>query len=90
MSDFNIHEFRQRKKRERLLQEARAKGARDAAAKFGAEVMPAPAHGVEKVVYPAVDRPQQDPNMPDWLFAIFGEGKEAPDNVSGYGTETIG
>lgn len=91
MSDFNIHEFRQRKKRERLALEASyKKGARDAAAKFGAEAMPSPAHGVEKAVYPAVDRPQQDPNMPDWLFDIFADGKEAPDNVSGYGTETIG
>lgn len=72
------------------LRAAYARGARDAAAKLGTEVMPAPAHGVDKAYYPAVNRPQQDPDMPDWLFNIFGEGKEAPGNVSGYGTETIG
>ena len=92
MSVFNIHEFRQRKKRERLALEASYnKGTRDATAKLGMEQFPSPTHGVQKAYYPAAQRPQQDPSMPDWLFDLFGKDKEAPGGAGGqYGTETIG
>lgn len=84
MSVFNIHEFRQRKKRERLLQEARAKGAADAWRKFAGPL--APSHGTERHYYPAGAGQQQDPDMPDWLWNLVSD----PEQMSGGGEEVIG
>lgn len=84
MSVFNIHEFRQRKKRERLLQEARAKGAADAWQKFAGPL--GRAHGTERNYYPASGREQQDPDMPDWLWNLISD----PEQTSGGGEEVIG
>lgn len=84
MSVFNIHEFRQRKKRERLLQEARAKGAADAWRKFAGPL--GLTHGTERNYYPAVNREQQDPDMPDWLWNLVSD----PEQTSGGGEEVIG
>lgn len=84
MSVFNIYEFRQRKKRERLLQEARAKGAADAWRKFAGPL--APAHGTARHDYPATDRPQQSPDMPDRLWNLVSD----PEQLSGGGEEVIG
>ena len=103
MSVFNIREFRQRKKRERLLEEARAKGAAAAIAHFkladtmGADYGVAPSgdeqsHGTDTVTYaPSRGHENQDPNMPDWLFDLFATDRQGPGGAGGqYGTETIG
>lgn len=104
MSVFNIHEFRQRKKRERLALEASyAKGKKAALAHFkladtmGADYGVAPSgreeqsHGTAEIPYPNGRRETADPDMSQWLWDIFGEGKEAPGGAGGqYGTETIG
>jgi len=103
VSVFNIHKFRQRKKRERLALEASyEKGKKAALARFkisdtmGADYGVAPSgpeqsHGARTIPYADTGRRETaDPDMSQWLWDVFGEGKEAPGNVSGYGTETIG
>lgn len=66
------------------LREAHARGVAAAKRKFGTAL--APTHGTARHYYPAVDRPQQDPDMPEWLWNLFGDNQ----HVSGSGEEVIG
>lgn len=104
MSVFNIHEFRQRKKRERLaLEDSYNKGKKAALGYFkiagpmGADYGVAPSgreeqsHGTTETAYPNGRRETTDPDMSQRLWDIFGKDKEAPGGAGGqYGTETIG
>ena len=103
MSAFNIHKFRQRKKRERLaLEAAYDKGKKAALHQFklsetmGADYGVAPhspeqGHGTNEIPYPDGRHETADPNMSQSLWDLFGEGKEAPGGAGGqYGTETVG
>jgi hypothetical protein len=104
MSAFNIHEFRQRKKRERLALEASYnKGKKAALRQFklsetmGADYGVAPrgptqSHGTTTVPYPNNGSHETaDLDMSQRLWDLFGKGKEAPGGAGGqYGTETIG
>ena len=101
LQKFNIREFRQRKKRERLaLEAAYDKGKKAAFARFklaetmGADYGVAPrgeeqSHGTAEIPYQGRGQ-TTDPDMSQWLWDIFGEGREAPGAVGEYGTETIG
>lgn len=63
---------------------------------MGADMPVAPrgeeqSHGTELHPYARTGGPQQDPDMPDWLWDIFGQDNLAPGGAGGqYGAETIG